>query len=318
MIAIVTGGTAGAAMGYVLQRARLCFHSAFAGLLTGRFLLGRSWLLGVAVAATGLSVLYLTPLADGLNQGLPFAPVADVVGGLVIGVGMAVAATCVSGLFFKLGSGMLGCAAGLGGWAAGELSVRQVVLPGPTLLPPGSAATLPALLGVPRVAFAFAFLAAVVAALSLWRHSRRGQWNWPVAGIALGVVTIVGWVLAGAGGASFGPSTVGAVAGLATGEPNWWLTAFLPGIVLGGAVAARVTGDLHVRGERPVRYVRLAVGGFLLGAGGWLAGGCTLGHGLSGVAQLNVSSWVVVAAVVGGIALTGAARVALAKAPGHR
>lgn len=306
-------------MGYVLQRAQLCFHSAFAGVLIGRFLLARSWLLGVAVAAVGLSALFLTPLADGLNQGLPFTPVADVVGGFLLGVGMAVAGTCVSGLSFKLGSGMLGCLAGLGGRAAGELSVRQVVLPGPTLLPPGPAATLPALLGVPRVAFAF--LAAVVAALCLWRHAdlpRRGQWNWPVAGVALGVVTILGWVLAGSGGASFDPSTVGAVAGLADGEPNWWLTAFLPGIVLGGAIAAQVTGDLHVRGERPVRYVRLAVGGFLLGAGGRLAGGCTLGHGLSGVTQLNVSSWVVVAAVIGGIALARAAHVAFAETPEHR
>ncbi|WP_285485305.1 YeeE/YedE thiosulfate transporter family protein [Amycolatopsis sp. NBRC 101858] len=305
-------------MGYVLQRAQLCFHSVFAGVLVGRFLLARSWLLGVAVAAAGLSVLFLTPLAGGLNQGLPFTPVADVVGGLVIGVGMAVAGTCVSGLFFKLGSGMLGCAAGLGGWAAGELSARRVVLPGPMLLPPGPAATFPGLLGVPRVAFALAFLAAVVAALCLWRHAdhpQRGQWNWPVAGTALGVVTIVGWVLAGVGGAGFGPSTVGAVGGLATGEPNWWLTAFLPGIVLGGAVAARVTGDLRVRGERSVRYVRLAVGGFLLGAGGWLAGGCTLGHGLSGVAQLNVSSWVVVAAVIGGIALARTVRSVVAKTP---
>ncbi|UOX93531.1 YeeE/YedE family protein [Amycolatopsis sp. FBCC-B4732] len=308
-------------MGYVLQRAQLCFHATFAGALTGRFRLARSWLLGVAIAAAGLSVLFLTPLAGGLDEGLPFTPVADVVGGLVIGVGMAVASTCVSGLFFKLGSGMLGCLAGLGGWAVGELSAREVVLPGPTLLPPGPAATVPALLGIPRVAFAFAFLAAVVAALGLWRHAdhpRRGQWNWPVAGVALGVVTIVGWVLAGAGGASFGPSTVGAVTGLATGEPNWWLTAFLPGIVLGGAIAARVTGGLRVRSERRVRYVRLVVGGFLLGAGGWLAGGCTLGHGLSGVAQLNVSSWVVVAAVIGGIALARGARIVLAGTPEHR
>ncbi|WP_328648593.1 YeeE/YedE family protein [Amycolatopsis sp. NBC_00348] len=319
-IALVTGGVAGVGMGYVLQRAQLCFHATFSGALARRFLLARGWLLGVAISSVGLSVLFLTPLGDGLNRGLPFAPVADVVGGVVIGVGMAVAATCVSGLFFKLGSGMLGCLAGLGGWAAGELAARQVVLPGPTVLPAGAGATFPALLGVPRLAFAVVFLAVVGVVLWRWRAAERprpGQWDWPVTGVALGAVTIAGWVLAGVGGAGFGPSTVGAVAGFAAGAPNWWLTAFLLGIVVGAAVAARVSGEFHVRGERPVRYVRLVAGGFLLGAGGWIAGGCNLGHGLSGVAQLNVASWVVVAAIVAGIALARAVnRAATAGPPG--
>ncbi|MEJ7771441.1 MAG: YeeE/YedE thiosulfate transporter family protein [Geodermatophilaceae bacterium] len=43
------------------------------------------------------------------------------------------------------------------------------------------------------------------------------------------------------------------------------------------------------------------VGGFLLGAGGWIAGGCNLGHGLSGMAQLNVSSIVVVICMALGV-----------------
>ena len=79
---------------------------------------------------------------------------------------------------------------------------------------------------------------------------------------------------------------------------------FLLGIVAGATLAARTAGGFWVRGEQPIRYVQLAVGGVLLGAGGWIAGGCNLGHGLSGVAQLNVSSFVVVAAMVAGVALT--------------
>jgi uncharacterized protein len=53
-----------------------------------------------------------------------------------------------------------------------------------------------------------------------------------------------------------------------------------------------------------VRYGQLAAGGFLMGAGGWIAGGCNLGPGLSGTAQLNVSSWVVLAAMPAGVGLT--------------
>jgi uncharacterized membrane protein YedE/YeeE len=313
--ALAAGAAAGLGMGYVLQRGQLCFHSMFASALAGRTLLLRGWLLGVAVASVGLSVFYLTPWSRGLNTGLPFAPVSDIAGGLVIGAGMVVASSCVSGLFYKLGSGMLGTLAGLVGWIGGELTARHVNLPGPTVLAGGQAATFAGVIGVPRLALSVLFLVLVGAALWRWRSAERPayswQWNTPRLGVALGLVTIAGWVLAKAGGSGFGPSTVGASASVASGSPDWWLIAFLLAIVAGAAIAARTAGGWQLRGETPVRYAQLAVGGFLLGAGGWIAGGCNLGHGLSGAAQLNVSSWVVVASMAAGVALSaGAARAA--------
>ncbi len=309
--ALLTGALAGIVLGYVLQRGQLCFHSAIRDAGERRFLLARGWALGVALSAVGLAVLFLLPGTGSLNHGLAFRPVANVVGGLVIGTGMVVASSCVSGLFYKLGSGMLGALVGLVGWGAGELAARRISLPGPTLLPGGDGATLPGLLGLPRLLVAIVVLVAVVALLAR-RPGREAprhgwQWGWRPLGVALGVALIAGWALAAAGGSSFGPSTVGAVAGVASGRPNYWLLAFLPGLVAGATLAARTAGGFRVRGEQPVRYAQLAVGGFLLGAGGWIAGGCNLGHGLSGVAQLNVSSLVVVAAMVAGVA--GARRV---------
>ncbi|MGI9007547.1 MAG: YeeE/YedE thiosulfate transporter family protein [Streptosporangiaceae bacterium] len=305
--ALVTGAAAGLGMGYVLQRGQLCFHSMFASALARRTLLLRGWLLAVAVASVGLSVLYALPWSRGLNTGLSFRPVADIAGGLTVGAGMAVASSCVSGLFYKLGSGMLGALAGLGGWVAGELTARHIHVAGPTVLAGGSTATFAGVLGVPRLALSALFLALVAAALWRWRSDEQpaNSWQWkaPQLGVALGLVTIAGWVLAKAGGASFGPSTVGAAASVAAGSPNWWLIAFLLAIVAGAAIAARTAGGWWLRGEIPVRYGRLAAGGFLLGAGGWIAGGCNLGHGLSGAAQLNVSSWVFIASMAAGVGL---------------
>ncbi len=312
---IVSGLLAGIGMGYVLYRGQLCFHSMIAGALGRRFGLAQAWLLAVALSSVGLAVLFTTSLGDGLNRGLAFRPVGNVAGGVIIGIGMVVALSCASGLFYRLGSGMAGAGVGLVGWAFGELVGRQVDVPGPTVLKGGASATIPDVLGVDRLVAALVFLGLVLVVL-VWKGRReatayRWQWRWPGLGVALAVVTVGGWALAGAADASFGPSTVGAVAGAASGRPMWWLTAFLGGIVVGAAVCARSVSTFDFRGERPGRLVGLGAGGFLLGFGGWVAGGCNLGHGLSGAAQLNVSSWVVVAAIVLGVGVATRVRRAL-------
>lgn len=302
----MTGLVAGIAMGYVLQQGQLCFHSMFADAWAGRFLLFRGWALAVALGSVGLAVLFLTPLGADLNTGLAFRPVANIIGGLIIGWGMAVAQSCVSGLLYKFGAGMAGASVGIVGWLGGEIAVRRVRLPGPTVLGGGDAATIPGLLGLPRLLVAVVVLAIVAGLLWRWRGSDgvrrpRWQWSWPMLGIGLGAVLTLGWVLAAVGGVDFGPSTVGAAAGAVAGQPNWWLIAFLFGIVIGAGIAARRTSAFEWRGETRVRYVRLLLGGFLLGAGGWIAGGCNVGHGLSGMAQLNVSSIVVVICMALGV-----------------
>lgn len=315
---LVTGILAGAALGYVLQRSGLCFHSMFATVWTGSTRLLRGWLLGVGVAAVGLSLIYASSAFDGLNEGLAFRPVGNIAGGLMIGAGMAIGRTCASGLFYKLGAGMLGSVVGIVGWIVGELIASRIDVPGPTVLGGGVEGTFTDVLGVPRLLGAVVLLVVAIGVCVLLARrddpesvqtttdgSRPTRtWAWPVTGVALGAVVILGWILAGAGDTSFGPSTVGASASIEAGSPMWWLIAFLLGLVPGAHIAARQTGDWRPRGETPVRYGQLIVGGFLLGAGGFIAGGCNLGHGLSGTAQLNVASWVAVAAMAVGVGVT--------------
>lgn len=193
---VVTGALAGALMGYVLQRGRLCFHSAVRDALDGRLLLARAWALGVALGSVGLALLLLLPGTDGLNRGLALRPVANVTGGLLVGVGMVVASSCVSGLFWKLGSGMLGALVGLTGWGAGELLARRLTVPGPTVLGGGDGATIPGLLGLPRLLVAAVLLTLVVVAL-VRRPGREAptedrQWGWRRLGVGLGVAITAG------------------------------------------------------------------------------------------------------------------------------
>ncbi len=320
LIALVTGTVAGVLLGVVLHRGQLCFHSMFIGAQRRDTGLLRGWLLGVTIAAVGLAVLYTLSWSDGLNRGLAFRPVSAVLGGLLIGVGMVVARSCLSGLLFKLGSGMAGASVGLVGWAVGELLVRDLDVPGPTVLDGGLDGTIPGVLGLPRLAVALVALALAV----LWTvRSRprpdgdadRPSWQWAptTLGVGLGVAIVAGWVLARVGDTSYGPSSVGAVDSIADGSPRWWLIAFLVGIVLGALLSARAGAGWRWRGEGRGRLVGLFAGGILLGAGGWIAGGCNIGHGMSGVAQLNVSSWVVVLSISAGVWL--AARLAPDRSP---
>jgi uncharacterized protein len=302
---LVGGAAAGLVMGYVLQRGQLCFHAVFRGLIEGRRALLRAWAVGVALASVGLALLALLGPWS-MSTSLALRPVSNVVGGLVFGVGMAVAASCVSGLFYKLGAGMLGALVGLGGWGLGELAADAVRLPGRRLLE--GRETLPTLLGLPRIVVAVVVAVLVLGLLAVRRSedrpSRAWQWRWPAAGLALAVATTLSWTTAGASGAGFGASTSGAVASVAGGSPSWWRIAFLLALIPGATVAARQAGGWWLRGEVPLRYVQLAVGGSLMGAGARWAGGCNLGHGLSGMAQLNLSSALVVASMIAGIAAT--------------
>ena len=85
------------------------------------------------------------------------------------------------------------------------------------------------------------------------------------------------------------------------------------GIAIGALISARLSG-LARKGQAPVwkyamknwsearRRVMAFVGGFVLLFGARLAGGCTSGHGISGINQVAVGSLVtVVFMFIGGI-----------------
>jgi hypothetical protein len=307
---VAAGLVAGVLMGAVLRRTDLCFHAMFRSAWQRDADLLATWTLGVGVGAVGLAVLFETSVGNDLNRGLPFDPVRNVTGGLLVGAGMAVARSCTSGLFYKLGAGMLGALGGLAGWAAGELAVRDIDPPGGAILDGGDTATVAGVLDVPRLVVALGLFVGS-AWWALRRHrSSTARWSPAPAGVALGLALVAAWALAGWSGASFGPGTVGAASGVADwitdgSAPPRWLLGFLAGIVAGSFALSLARRSVRVRGETRVRYGQLIAGGFLLGAGGRIGGGCNLGHGLSGTAQLGVSSWVSVASMAVGVLVVG-------------
>ena len=311
LLAIITGGI----LGYLIERGDLCFHST----LRGPFRRPPQWAL---LRAYLLILLIATPLIwlmrwfGWINPWVPpFVWQANLIGGFIFGIGMVVAATCITGLFYKLGHGMLGTLIGLATWALGDIIAYRGVLSSfreqlnaTQFSIDGQSATLFNIAGYSGVIVTG--LIAVLIVIWLVRSpikSRTPYWSWPRLGLAVGAFTAIAWLLARLGGANYTFGTSGVPTTVYTallgqdGFGNLWIPVTLISILPGAFLAARFSGTLWIRGETLKRYIQLAAGGLLMGVGAGIAGGCNLGHGLVGVPLLSLGSITTVIAMVAGV-----------------
>jgi len=159
---------------------------------------------------------------------------------------------------------------------------------------------------------------------------RDKAWSPYVAGAIIGLLQIPTFLLMETAlGASSSYVTVGAYlaslvdSGVAnikyfsshmSGAKNWWQVAVVAGIAIGAFISmtlsrarrqtispvwSRATGTSSLSARAPAAFL----GGFIMLFGARIAGGCTSGHGISGIAQLSAGSTLAVAAMfAGGIA----------------
>lgn len=97
------------------------------------------------------------------------------------------------------------------------------------------------------------------------------------------------------------------------GAKNWWQVAIVVGIAIGAFLSMKLSGAkrqaispvwAETMGARTLsaRAPMAFLAGFIMLFGARVAGGCTSGHGISGIAQLSVGSTLAVAAMfTGGI-----------------
>ena len=145
-------------------------------------------------------------------------------------------------------------------------------------------------------------------------------WPWWLSGILIGLTVPMLYVLAGK---AFGISTslqeIGAVCAPNSRmeylskfdrKANAWTIVFVIGIAIGSLLATRfLTEDpkpfLPASFASVSGAIKLLIGGFLVGFGTRYAGGCTSGHSITGISNLNWPSLVAtVFFFVGGLAVT--------------
>jgi len=235
---------------------------------------------------------------------------ALIIGGFVFGVGMVLAGGCTSGTWYRTGKGMLGSFVALLGYGIGATAITVgalgpilEVLRRPTVDIYGEAATLANVITPDFWGMRWIVIAALVVAGGAWLIRSPRQrfvigWGWRRTGLVVGILAVVAWVLSGLTyrdyGLSFTQPTVSLVQFLLYGDASAvnWSTFLVLGVPVGAFVAAKLAGEFALRVPEPGRLAQQFGGGIVMGLGAGLAGGCNIGHGITGVSALALSSLV--------------------------
>ena len=323
---LLAGLALGLLFGVAAQISRFCLRRAVAGPQTERASAGAVWLFALVAAIASFVVASLFGLVDlgdhrFASSELPIA--ALIIGGLAFGTGMVMTRGCVSRLTVLSATGNLRAVVVLMAFAVtAHATLKGVLAPVRTSLgsftveaPFASVSDVPFLL--PLVALS---LAAIAARLDRRSHVSAAH---IALGTLIGLVAVAGWVATSTLlFDEFDPLPVQTTAfTLPWSDTLFWTIAstaipagfgvgFIAGVVGGAFVSAASRGELKLQSfENPAQTLRYSAGGFLMGIGGVLAGGCTVGAGLSGVASGSLAAIVALVSItIGGWVAGGSVR----------
>jgi uncharacterized membrane protein YedE/YeeE len=300
----------------------------------------RTYALAIGVAIVAVQLLAARGVVN-LTTSIYLQPSFSVplmfLGGLLFGYGMVLANGCGQRALVLLGRGnlrsllvliVLGIAA--------QMTLKGLIAPGRVILLQWSQTTLkinsvPALLSVLGVAAPYTrMLAASVisGALIIFALSHppfQRAFGQIAAGLAIGLLIAAGWVATGYLGADdFNPAPVASLTFIApigdsvlyvmlsTGLTLNFGIASVAGVLAGSLLTALATHRFRWEAfSSPHQMLRAIGGAALMGSGGALAYGCSVGQGLSGLSTLALASFVAVAGILLGTAagLRGGLRV---------
>lgn len=292
----------GLAFGVLAQITKFCFRRAIVG--KDRRQAAGVWLTAVAVAilgTQGAAAYELITFEDHRFMAADLPVLAIVLGGLLFGIGMVLTRGCVSRLTVLSGSGNLRALLVLVIFAVvAHATLKGLLAPLRTSL--GSytmALENAALPGNPLI------WAGALAALALGYALRSGNRPGVLIGAAvLGALVPLAWV--GTGFVlydDFDPVALESLSfTLPAADTLFWSIAsssisanfgvgLLGGVITGAFVAALLRGQFQWQSfESPRQTGRYLSGAALMGVGGVLAGGCTVGAGLSGIPTLSIAA----------------------------
>jgi hypothetical protein len=230
MTAILSGLLVGVLFGFALQRGRFCMNSAFRDIILAReFTLFKALSVAILVEMIGFSIMAMTGVINLAPKPLMWG--ANIVGGLVFGMGMVLAGGCASGITYRAGEGMVGAMVAISGFGlAGLMSASGVLKPIADFLQKNTkvmtadnkALTLANVFGLDLkiTMLVLAILIIVIWAVLALRNKSAEQsfgekpkslgeaifkkgWNWLPTGIVIGLIGMLAFLLSAAAGRNY-------------------------------------------------------------------------------------------------------------------
>ena len=317
--------------GYFLLNARLNRFDTIGGMaMLEDFTVAKAIMIALGVGTLLVSVVISLGAASFYVK--PLVPVAQVIGGLIFGAGMAILGYCPGTLLISLGEGSLDALAGIiGGIAGGVTFYLAAPFLSPVMVVNLGKLSLHSITGGFNIPY---FLIVTLLSVSLlWgafflhrtENGKNRKWLFSGAGLAvlnglmfmnittatpMGASSLFPW----AGGIAFGLQNSDWVDSLKSSAS--WQIFFLGGAFLAGLVFSILRKEfrfkvIHARWEKYKgssvlkRLLYAFAGGFLLIFGARMAGGCTSGHVITGGMQIALSSYLFAMFTFGGLLITG-------------
>jgi uncharacterized protein len=338
LIVVLLGLAVGLMLGWVGRYSSFCTLGAISDwYASGDKSRLRMWLLAIAVAIAGTQALTFSGSIE-IQGSFYTAPrlfwLSNIVGGLAFGFGMALAAGCGSRTLIRIGGGSLKAIVVFLVLAIfAYMTIRGIfgVLRVETLEKVywqfGSSQDLPTLLQLNRGGF----VAVLVVALLVAAFASRDFLARPrliLGGTVIGLLVVAGWYITGhIGFIEEDPNTLEARF-LATNSRNvesltfvgplaFWLDLFMfwsdksrtitfgiatvSGVVLGAFLHAVGSKTFRVEGfQNREELAQHLLGAALMGVGGVVAFGCTIGQGISGLSLLALGSLLATLSIMSG------------------
>jgi uncharacterized membrane protein YedE/YeeE len=260
-----------------------------------------------------------------------FVPIANILGGFLFGLGIVLAGGCASGIVYRIGEGQLSALVAILGFffgavmtADGLLSPINNYLKGFKVEINGTTSPAlwdlfgggPAMKWLTIAIFSAGVLTFVFAGKPEFKSKSKG-FAWGTTGLAIGVLTIVAWwVSSYFGGAPRGMAVSGPIRELFSvlltksthsSFPEFsflgifrgsWGMFFILSVPFGAWFSALALKEFKWKIPPASEFLTVFFGSILMGIGAVIAGGCNLGHGITGMSTMAVSSLVAITSII--------------------
>ncbi|MEW5727174.1 MAG: YeeE/YedE family protein [Pseudomonadota bacterium] len=322
---------AGIIFGFTANRTNFCTMGAISDIVfMGDWNRMRAWMLALAVGLLTTQGMHAAGMIDlsrsiYLGSSIPWA--GAILGGLMFGFGMTLAGGCGNKMLVRIGGGNLKSVVvflvvALFAYMTlkGLIGLARVQLEQTTSI--GVSASMVGLLGKAGLSESIARwgLAGVIGGgLIVWcfkSHEFRESPRDIIGGIVVGLMVPLGWYITGViGFDDFEPTALASFTFIApVGDSVQYLMTFtgstinfgiaaVGGVIVGSLIASLTSKSFHLEAFTDSNdMLRHFLGAALMGTGGVMSLGCTIGQGLTGMSTLSITSVLALGSIIlGGV-----------------